>query len=96
MQAILPPLQYAVLTLVSDNALGRDLRQQLKTRFKVSRSLPAFYQLMSRLEESGLVRGRYEQLVIDGQPVKQRWYAITARGRAAVAETLDFHVKATK
>jgi DNA-binding PadR family transcriptional regulator len=91
----LPPvthLQILVLEAVNeDEQIGRDLRDRLASH-GVRNSAPAFYQMMARLEEGGLVEGWYEQKLVDGQNVKERRYRITRRGRHALAETRHFYL----
>ncbi|NKB90489.1 MAG: hypothetical protein GKS06_19960 [Acidobacteria bacterium] len=87
----LPHLQFAVLGILGGDRLsGRDVRERLGD-LGVARGLTAFYRLMSRLEESGMVKGRYEQEVIDGQIVRERVYNATAAGRRARDATANFH-----
>ena len=45
---------------------GRELRQLL-TQSGTKKSGPAFYQLMARLEEAGLVEGEYSQKIVEKQ-----------------------------
>ena len=86
-------LQFHVLTNLHDaEHPGRDLRRRL-AEVGMRRSGPAFYQLMSRLEDAGLVRGRYEQKIVDGQIIKERFYSITREGLAAWQATRDFYVE---
>lgn len=93
----LPPithLQFLVLnSLANGERSGAELREDLG-RNKVRLSGPAFYQAMSRLEESGFVKGRYEQKTIKGQAIKLRHYKILADGLRACAETQRFYVQA--
>ena len=64
-------LQFLVLgALRSGPRTGREIRTELE-RFDVNKSGPAFYQLMSRLEASGLVSGDY-------------WITVTAAGDKSV------------
>lgn len=90
----LPPithLQFLVLDALSANeSAGRDLRALLAT-FGVRNSAPAFYQMMARLETSALVEGRYDQKLVDGQNVKERWYRLTRTGERAVDATRAFY-----
>lgn len=87
-------LQFHVLTSLHDAGHpGRDLRQRL-AEVGMRRSGPAFYQLMSRLEDAGLVDGRYEQKIVDGQIIKERHYTITEKGLEAWQATRDFYVEA--
>jgi DNA-binding PadR family transcriptional regulator len=84
-------LQFLVLTLVADGKpLGRAVRDELR-RHGIRRTGPAFYQMMARLEEAGLVEGWYEQKVVDGQLLKERRYRATPAGRRAWAGTRDFY-----
>ena len=87
-------LQFLILGSLRDSDLpGRDLRGVLLER-GARRSSPAFYQMMGRLEDAGLVEGSYEQRVVDGHAVKERRYGITALGQAAWSETRDFYLEA--
>ena len=86
-------LQFSVLAyLQSEERAGKAVRAQL-AELGMRRSGPAFYQLMSRMEDSGLVDGRYEQKVIDGQIIKERFYAVTDKGLEAWRATRDFYVE---
>ena len=69
---------------------GRELRQSL-ARSGIKKSGPAFYQVMARLEEAGLVEGEYSQKVIEGQIIKERWYRVTGEGARAARRTLEFY-----
>jgi DNA-binding PadR family transcriptional regulator len=69
---------------------GRDLRRLLEAH-GVKNSAPAFYQMMSRLEQADLVTGRYDQKVVSGQHVKERRYEVTRAGRRAVQATRHFY-----
>lgn len=71
--------------------IGRDLRDHLVAH-GVRSSAPAFYQMMGRLEETGLVEGWYEQKLVAGQNVKERRYQITRQGGRALAETRAFYL----
>jgi DNA-binding PadR family transcriptional regulator len=86
-------LQFSVLaSLRGGEQAGKAVRGQL-AELGLRRSGPAFYQLMSRLEDAGLVEGRYDQKVIDGQIIKERFYAITEDGLDAWQATRDFYVE---
>ncbi len=91
----LPPithLQFLVLdALVEAEQAGRDLRALL-AGFGVKNSAPAFYQMMARLEASGLVEGWYDQKLVDGQNVKERRYRLTRTGERAIDATRAFYV----
>lgn len=85
-------LQFLVLSgLRQGGQAGRALRTLLQ-RNGVRRSGPAFYQMMARLEDGGLVEGRYDHKVVDGQAIKERRYVITAAGEEAWEGTRDFYL----
>jgi DNA-binding PadR family transcriptional regulator len=87
-------LQFLVLGMLRDGVrAGRVLRRAL-SRHGVKRSAPAFYQMMARLEEAGLVDGTYDQKIVDSQIIKERHYAITARGTTAWTATRAFYDEA--
>jgi DNA-binding PadR family transcriptional regulator len=86
-------LQFLVLGLLRQSGrLGRDVRRELAQQ-GVRRTGPAFYQMMARLEESGLVSGEYDQKIVEGQIIKERRYAVTPAGNAAWRATRDFYAK---
>lgn len=86
-------LQFSVLAfLQAEERSGKEVRAQLR-ELGMRRSGPAFYQLMSRLEDAGLVRGRYDQKVVDGQIIKERCYTISEQGREAWRATRDFYME---
>jgi PadR family transcriptional regulator PadR len=86
-------LQYLVLALLREGPrLGRQVRHRL-AQHGVRRSAPAFYQMMARLEDAGLVAGDYDQKVIEAQIIKERRYTLTAPGEAAWRKTRDFYVE---
>jgi DNA-binding PadR family transcriptional regulator len=86
--------QFFVLSLLLDRELeGRALRSSM-AQHGASTGRPAFYRLMSRLEDDKFVEGWYEQREVDGDTVRIRKYRITSAGvraaeamRAFVAET---------
>jgi len=85
-------LQFLVLEALGEgDRLGRDLRALLHEH-GVRSSGPAFYQMMSRLEDAGLADGAYDQKVIAGQHVKERRYRITKSGARAAADTRNFYL----
>ncbi len=85
-------LQFLVLGILLAKAnSGKQVRVELK-RHGATKSGPAFYQLMARLEDDGLVRGRYEQEVLDAQIIRERHYEITASGKRAWSSSRDFYV----
>ena len=85
-------LQFLELEALSaDEQAGRDLRALL-VEHAVRSSGPAFYQMMGRLEEGGLVEGWYEQKLVAGQNLKERRYRLTRRGARALADTRRFYL----
>lgn len=87
-------LQFLVLTGLREGSVsGPDLRGRLRSA-GIRRTAPAFYQMMARLEDAGLVAGRYEQRVEAGQAIKERHYEITPAGEAAWGRTRDFYLGA--
>jgi DNA-binding PadR family transcriptional regulator len=92
----LPPithLQFLVLeALVEGETAGREVRALL-TSYGVRSSAPAFYQMMGRLEEGGLVEGWYDQKLVGGQNIKERRYRLTRPGRASLADTRAFYLQ---
>ncbi len=76
-------LQFLVLSPLLEGELeGRDLRNFLAQKGR-HLGRPAFYRLMSRLEDAKLVKGWYESREIDGDTVRIRAYKITAPGARA-------------
>jgi DNA-binding PadR family transcriptional regulator len=87
-------LQFLVLGMLRQGERpGRYLRRAL-ARHGVRRTAPAFYQMMARLEDAGLVAGAYDQKIVDGQIIKERRYTSTAAGGAAWAATRAFYDEA--
>lgn len=87
-------LQFLVVgTLRGRTVPGREIREKLKA-FEVRKSGPAFYQLMSRLEDSGLVEGTYHQEIVESQIIRERHYALTADGSRAWEASRDFYLEA--
>jgi DNA-binding PadR family transcriptional regulator len=87
-------LQFLVLGMLREGERpGRTLRRAL-ARHGVERTGPAFYQMMARLEDAGLVTGAYDQKIVDAQIIKERRYALTAEGEAAWSATRAFYSEA--
>lgn len=86
-------LQFSVLAFLHGGEQpGKEVRAHLG-ELGMRRSGPAFYQLMSRLEDAGLVAGSYDQKVVDGQIIKERRYTVTEDGMDAWRSTRDFYVE---
>lgn len=89
-------LQFLVLDCLSeDERPGQHIRQRL-SQAKVRQSGPAFYRMMARLEDAGLVEGYYVQQVIDGQIIKQRHYRLSTSGRRAWESTRRFYLESIR
>jgi hypothetical protein len=89
-------LQFLVLTTLLDGEqAGRYVREKLAEQ-GVRKTGPAFYQLMARLEDSGLVKGWYDQKIVEGQIIKERRYKLTGTGVRAWEEVRDFYVAHTQ
>jgi DNA-binding PadR family transcriptional regulator len=85
-------LQFLVLGLLRDQPrAGRDIRGELR-RHGVRRTAPAFYQMMARLEDAGLVEGWYDQKIVEGQLIKERHYRLRPAGARAWGVTRDFYL----
>jgi DNA-binding PadR family transcriptional regulator len=90
-------LQFLVIGIVRDREMaGREIRAHLRDRFGVRRSGPAFYQLVSRLEDAGWLDGSYHQEVVEGQLIRERHYAVTAEGGRVWRASRDFYVNAIR
>jgi DNA-binding PadR family transcriptional regulator len=86
-------LQYLVLgVLRGGEAPGRLVRQALAQR-GVSRTAPAFYQLMARLERDGLIEGWYEQITVRDQAVTERRYRLRPLGAKLWVDARDFYAE---
>ena len=84
-------LQFLLLAALLDGERsGRDLRELLG-REGHKKSLPAFYQLMARMEDSRMVKGRYEQKIVEGQIIKERVYKVTGAGATACDDVRGFY-----
>ncbi len=84
-------LQFLVLGMLrAGERPGRFLRRAL-ARHGIARTGPAFYQMMARLEDAGLVAGAYDQKIVEGQIIKERRYALTSSGDAAWTSTRAFY-----
>lgn len=86
-------LQFAVLSVLMDGELsGRELRTAL-AQLGQKHSLAAFYQIMGRMEDGSLVKGRYEQQMVAGVAIKERVYEVTGDGHAAFEASLQFYAE---
>ena len=84
-------LQFLVLGLLRvGEQPGRAVREGLAAH-GVTRTSPAFYQLMARLERDGLIEGWYEQITVRDQAVTERRYRLRPQGARLWAEARDFY-----
>ena len=87
-------LQFLVLGMLrAGERPGRLVRRAL-ARHGVARTGPAFYQMMARLEDAGLVAGEYDQKIVAGQIIKERRYTLTPAGESAWSSTRAFYAEA--
>ena len=87
-------LQFLVLGFLrAGERPGRFLRRALARR-GISRTAPAFYQMMARLEDARLVAGAYDRKVVEGQIIKERRYTLTPAGEHAWNATRAFYTEA--
>lgn len=86
-------LQFLVMSVLLDSErAGHQVRQQM-AESGVKKSGPAFYQMMARLEDTGWVKGWYDEKVIDGQMIRERRYKLTGKGARAHRQTCDFYAQ---
>jgi DNA-binding PadR family transcriptional regulator len=89
----LPHLQFLVLGVLRAGPLvGREVRERL-AEFGARTHGPGFYQLMSRLEDGGMVEGEYRQQVVEGQIIRERHYRITGAGAGAWQHSCEFYLR---
>jgi DNA-binding PadR family transcriptional regulator len=81
---------YVLRILLDSEQSGRFVRERFAEEGQ-AKTGPAFYQLMARLEESGMVEGWYNQKIVAGQIIKERWYRVTGAGVRAWNEAADFY-----
>jgi len=89
-------LQFLVVGILRGHTVpGREVRARLE-KFDVKKGGPAFYQLMARLEDAGLVKGEYNQEIVEGQIIRERHYVLTADGARAWQASRDFYLDAIR
>ncbi|MBU0617178.1 MAG: hypothetical protein KKI02_05640 [Planctomycetes bacterium] len=84
-------LQFLVLSIMGGTEKSGHEIRALLARKGAPKTGPAFYQMMSRLEDSSMVHGWYDLTVVDGQTVKERRYKVTGAGIEARQGTRDFY-----
>ena len=86
-------LQFLVVAqLLDGERSGRQMRSDLAAE-GLEKSGPGFYQMMARMEESGLVEGWYGQAQIGDQDVTERRYRLANKGRKLWGSTLRFYLR---
>lgn len=85
--------QFLVLSVVEGEPRmsGQRLREELERTFGLKKSLPSFYQLMSRLEAKELLVGEYHTRIHKGRTLKTRHYSVTEAGRRAWNTAFTFY-----
>ncbi|MEQ9504462.1 MAG: helix-turn-helix transcriptional regulator [Deltaproteobacteria bacterium] len=84
----LTALQYLVLRALISGELGaKDLKEVLRDN-DVKKSSPAFYQLMTRLEEKGYIDAWWDE---EADHHRTRKYRITGEGQRSVHQTEAFY-----
>jgi DNA-binding PadR family transcriptional regulator len=89
-------LQAFVIQLIaSGDHSGRFIRSRLE-EIGEQKSEAAFYQLMARMEQAGLVAGNYLVSVINGQTIKERRYHATIQGMTEFLAAEQFYSQAKR
>lgn len=84
-------LQFLVLSLIGPRqALGGQVRSRM-AHDGVRLTAPAFYQLMARLEDAGLVTGQYVRADGANRALRFRAYRVTGAGVTAVNQSREFY-----
>jgi hypothetical protein len=80
--------QFIILTsLLDGEKCGRHLRTFLNGELKIKQSLPAFYQLIGRLDDGGYVNAETKPKEVAGKMIRERWYKISPLGIIAHQKT---------
>ena len=88
---ILTQLQFLIIhCLGTETVSGEELRRRLKSE-GVLKTGAAFYQMMGRIEDSGLVEGNYEKVVVGRRKLRERRYLVTGEGARAYRRTSLFY-----
>jgi DNA-binding PadR family transcriptional regulator len=86
-------LQFLILQILGGlERSGKYIREQLE-EYGEEKSLPAFYQAMSRLEDAGLVSGSARKVEIEGLQLTERWYKVTIAGERARRAAIEFYAQ---
>lgn len=81
-------LQFLILRLLGPHEHNGEYVRKALRLLGLVKNDPAFYQLMSRLESSKLIVGRY---VRNGNSRRERHYRIAANGTRLLEQSKDFY-----
>lgn len=88
----LTQLQFLVLAKIGAvERRGREIRDALAGE-GYSKSSPAFYQLMGRMEDADLIKGSNHRVLVGGHSVVERRYKVTAAGLKAANDARRFYL----
>lgn len=87
-----PHLQILILDILfsTEQVSGEEIRNELDA-YGEKREGPAFYQLMARMEKSGLIQGQYKAFKWNKRVYREAFYSITDDGRKAYQTTWKFY-----
>lgn len=86
-------IQFAVIEAVgARERSGEEIRELLRGR-GVRQSLAAFYMLMKRMEDAGLIEGRYKLIDVGGYRAKERRYKVLRAGFNAREKALGWYAR---
>ncbi len=84
-------VQFAVIeALGARERAGDEVRDALQVR-GIRQSLAAFYMCMKRMEDAGLIKGRYELIDVGGYRAKERRYKVLGKGSVARSRALEWY-----
>lgn len=84
-------LQAAILKQLRDSPLAGVAVRIGLCALGIKKEGPAFYQLMARMEEAGLIDSRKTPLTVGDQRYHECHYKITAKGRKELERTEEFY-----
>lgn len=85
-------LQFLILRVLGNEVVrGKDLRNRLAEK-DYDVSLPAFYQMMARLEDKGFVHPQ-KIGALDNPSIREVTYYTTIRGIEEIQHTINFYSK---
>ena len=83
-------LQWFVFNQLRDGERSTESLRSAVRKAGVSASVPAFQQLLGRLEDAGYLNGRYQRGTTDGRAVRYRVYRLTKAGLREWEKLRDF------